>query len=447
MMQQKTKTRGSQFKRGDLGYEQAQREATWNAKMVDRYPDLIIQANNQQEVIEAIKLAKAQNLKVGVRSGGHSWSANHIRQGGLLLDVSRLDAVTIDKTTMTATVEVGRSGHQLANMLLKQGLFFPAGHCKGVCVGGYLLQGGFGWNSRVLGPACMSVMAIDYVNADGELVHASPEQNADMYWAARGAGAGFFGVVVKFYLRLYAKPKIIGAALISFPIERLEEVYRWADAVGKDVANSVELMLIMSGHTPLVKGKGITVFAPIFADSWREAYQALAFMKTMPKGASLKIPFVPLSLEMMYSMVMQHYPENARYAVDNLWTHASIDQLLPHLHKIANSLPSAPSHMLWMNWSPPKQRPDMAFSMEDKTYIALYGVWHKATQDHLFADWAVNHVRDMEHLATGCQLADENLGQRPARFVSDQHLQKLDQIRAKYDPDNRFHPWMGRVTP
>ena len=50
MMQQKTKTRGSQFKRGDLGYEQAQREATWNAKMVDRYPDLIIQANNQQEV-------------------------------------------------------------------------------------------------------------------------------------------------------------------------------------------------------------------------------------------------------------------------------------------------------------------------------------------------------------------------------------------------------------
>ncbi len=115
MMQQKTKTRGSHFKRGDLGYEQARREATWNAKMVDRYPNLISQANNQQEVIEAIKLAKAQNLKVGVRSGGHSWSANHIRQGGLLLDVSRLDAVTIDKTTMTATVEVGRSGHQFSD--------------------------------------------------------------------------------------------------------------------------------------------------------------------------------------------------------------------------------------------------------------------------------------------------------------------------------------------
>ena len=69
-------------------------------------------------------------------------------------------------------------------------------------VGGYLLQGGYGWNGRVHGPACMSVEAIDVVTADGTLVHADAEQNAELLWAARGAGPGFFGVVTRFHLRL-----------------------------------------------------------------------------------------------------------------------------------------------------------------------------------------------------------------------------------------------------
>lgn len=445
-MTQHHKTKGQTYRRGSAGYEQARRDASWNARLPERYPDIIVQANTVDDVITAIKLAKTEGMNVGVRSGGHSWSANHIRHGGMLLDVSRLEDVYIDKSTMTATTGPGRSGHELAALLAKKKLFFPAGHCKGVCVGGYLLQGGFGWNGRKLGLACMSVKAIEYVNADGELVYASPNENADMYWAARGSGAGFFGVIVRFHLQVYNRPKIMGAALVSFPINKLEEVYRWAHAVSQDVSNSVELMVIMSRDTPRVKGAGITVFAPIFADSWREAYQSLAFMKNMPKGSALKLPFFPASLDMMYNAVMQHYPDNSRYGVDNMWTHAPIDDLLPHLQHIADTLPPAPSHMLWMNWSPPKQRPDMAFSMEDQTYIALYGVWQNQRDDEVYGSWAVDRMREAEHLASGCQLADENLGQRPARFVSDAHLQKLDEIRTRFDPQQRFHPWMGRLS-
>jgi hypothetical protein len=86
----------------------------------------------------------------------------------------------------------------------------------------------------------------------------------------------------------------------------------------------------------------------------------------------------------------------------------------------------------------------MAYSMEDNTYIALYSVWKHAGDDARFVDWPVSNMRAMEHLATGCQLADENLGQRPARFVSDEHLARLDQVRSQYDAEGRFHPWMGR---
>jgi hypothetical protein len=97
-----------------------------------------------------------------------------------------------------------------------------------------------------------------------------------------------------------------------------------------------------------------------------------------------------------------------------------------------------------MNWVPPRDRPDMAFSMEDDFYLALYSVWRDARDDDRFAAWPEGRMREMEALATGCQLADENLGQRPSRFVADANLARLDAIRRARDPEGRFHPWMGR---
>jgi FAD/FMN-containing dehydrogenase len=293
----------------------------------------------------------------------------------------------------------------------------------------------------------MSVEAIDLVTADGDVIRASESENADLYWAARGAGPGFFGVVTRFHLRLYRRPKVIGFAAQSFPIARLEEVFRWAHRIGPEVSSAVELQLLMSRHTTGVRGPGIVVFAPVFADGWREATRAVSFLTGGPlrRKASMRLPLLPTGLAPMYRGVMQHYPDDHRYAVDNMWTGAPIDALLPGLHRIAETLPPAPSHVLWMNWAPPRDRPDMAFSMEDDTYVALYSVWKDARDDAAFASWPVDRMREMNHLATGCQLADENLGQRPARFVADANLARLDRIRAARDPEGRFHPWMGRV--
>ena len=103
--------------------------------------------------------------------------------------------------------------------------------------------------------------------------------------------------------------------------------------------------------------------------------------------------------------------------------------------------------MMWMNWgpgtTPPPARPDMAFSVEDDTYIALYAVWQDPADDDANIAWATERMREMEHLASGIQLADENLDRRPARFAGDQQLARLGELRAKYDPDVRFHAWMG----
>ena len=85
----------------------------------------------------------------------------------------------------------------------------------------------------------------------------------------------------------------------------------------------------------------------------------------------------------------------------------------------------------------------MAYSVEDDTYIALYGVWSEETEDEANVAWATERMREMEHLASGIQLADENLGRRPARFLSDERMARVQELRREHDPQGRFHPWMG----
>lgn len=423
----------------------------WNARVPERYPAVIVQARDVYDVVAAVKRARREGLRIGVRAGGHSWAGNHVRQGGLLLDVSRLREATIDAGAMRATVGPGCPGHQLAGQLRSRGLFFPAGHCRGVCVGGYLLQGGFGWNGRALGPACMSVVGLDLVTADGEIVHASETENPDLFFAARGAGPGFFAVVTRFHLKVYPRPAVSGMVLHSYPMECMEEVLRFAHAAIPHVPDSVELQFILSRNAVGVGGPGIELCAPVFAPGYRAALRDLDFLSSGPLGgaalrkrAAVRLPFLPLPLSLLYRMVMHHYPARHRYAVDNMWTHAPVDALLPGIRRIVETLPPPPSHVLWLNWAPRQRRPDMAFSMEDDIYLALYGAWKDPRDDARYERWATERMAEMAGLASGCQLADENLGQRLARFVSEENLRRLDEIRAKWDPQGTFYSWMGR---
>lgn len=87
----------------------------------------------------------------------------------------------------------------------------------------------------------------------------------------------------------------------------------------------------------------------------------------------------------------------------------------------------------------------MAYSVEDDIYLALYGSWKDPADEAKYGDWAQSNMAAMSHLASGIQLADENLGRRPARFASDKAMARLDKVRADYDPDGLFNAWMGRL--
>ncbi len=214
--------------------------------------------------------------------------------------------------------------------------------------------------------------------------------------------------------------------------------------IGPRVARTMELMVLI--HRDEQGELELAISGPVLADNDEEAREALALLESCPvlDRAKVSLPNVAMTLEDMFAGSAFIYPDEHRWVTDNMWTHAPVEDLLPGLRRIAETLPGAPSHMLWMNWGVSPQRPDMAYSIEDETYIACYAASPGPEGDAVNASWSTERMREMEPLASGIQLADENLGRRPARFVSDENLRRLDEVRAVYDPDGLFHPWMGR---
>ncbi len=437
---------GGVFNRAQDDFEKIIRSNLYNKMDTGRTPDMLTEPRTVEDIIRIVRYAKAVGKRVTVLSGGRSFSANSIRPDCIVISMKHFDQYKVNKATMSAEAGPAVGGSVLLKALFKMGLFFPAGHCTGVCIGGFLLQGGYGWNGRKTGIACQSILGMDIVTADGELIHASETENADLFWAARGSGPGFFGVVLKFYLKLYPLPPYRAIIAHDFAIKHLEDVYRWAYEVGPEIPKAVEFQMLMSKNMLNVMGPGVEAFAPIFADNEDEFEAAKAFMHNSPirKKATIATPAFNPGIDVFYRATMTHYPANYHYGVDNMWTHASMDELLPFIKKIAETLPPPPSHFLWLNWYPDPLSVDMAYSKEDNIYLALYSCWKNARDTEMYNFWAANMVGEMQHLSSGIQLADEGLHKRTDQFMSPENLKRVQEIRAKRDPQGVFFEWHSK---
>src|SRR5437868_5899319 len=275
--------------RGDPGYESTRRRMVWNARVPDRFPAAIVTVNSDQDVVEAVKLARARGLQISVRSGGHNWVGSSLRDGGLTVDLSRLTNVTVDPAARVAAAQPAIRNTELMAALGAQGLAFPSGHCPTVAIGGYLLAGGEGWNQGSWGPACQSVLAIDLVNADGELITADAQHYPDLYWMARGVGAGFPGIITRYHLRVYPAPKVLGLSIYVYPLDQLETIVPWLKSTVGSLAPSVEMMSLMSQPPPSVRGqladpsaRYFNLWPVAFGDSQEENAAALAPFERAP---------------------------------------------------------------------------------------------------------------------------------------------------------------------
>jgi len=212
--------RGQLLLAADEGYDKAR--LVMNPSF-DKRPALIAQPSGVADIQAVVAFARANNLLVAVKCGGHSASGQSTCDRGLQIDLSKFRGVRVDPGSRRAWVEGGTLLGEVDHECMAHGLVAPLGTVSHTGVGGLTTGGGFGRLTRRFGMSIDNLESVDVVSADGKLHHASAKENPDLFWGVRGGG-GNFGIVTSFEFRLHPMQREVIAGSISFPIAKAKDV-------------------------------------------------------------------------------------------------------------------------------------------------------------------------------------------------------------------------------
>ena len=193
--------------------------------MFDRRPAVIARATCDADVVAAIGLARSTGLPLAVKAGGHSVAGFSTIEGGILLDLGPMKGIAVDAEARRVRVEPGVNWGELDGATQQHGLATTGGRMTPTGVAGFVLGSGSGWLERLHGLACDNLISARVVTADGRVLTASADENADLFWGLRGGG-GNFGVVTEFELELHPIGPIIYGGMMMYPRDRAQEVCR-----------------------------------------------------------------------------------------------------------------------------------------------------------------------------------------------------------------------------
>ncbi|MEU9975715.1 FAD-binding oxidoreductase [Streptomyces sp. NPDC051014] len=204
---------GAVFAPGDVGYDDAR--AVFNS-MIDRRPAVIAQCADDADVVRAVRFGRELDLAIAVRGGGHSVAGSASGDAALVVDLRRMHGVTVDPAAQAVRVQGGATMSDLDRTTEPYALATTGGRASTTGVGGFVLGGGTGWLDRAFGLAVDNLLGVELVTADGERVHASADENPELFWALHGGG-GNFGVATALTLALHELPAFSVAVLLYPP--------------------------------------------------------------------------------------------------------------------------------------------------------------------------------------------------------------------------------------
>ncbi|GLK18178.1 FAD-binding oxidoreductase [Herbiconiux flava] len=442
---------------GDERFEGAVVEGVFNAMVAGGRPVAVVRPRNEAEVVQAVRDAAAVGQRVAVRSGGHSWVAASVREGGVLIDLGELDGIAVDAEAMVATIGPGVRGKALSAALEAKGLAFPVGHCGDPGVGGFLLGGGLGVNWGAWLPSCFSIRSLRVVTADGELRTASVDENQDLFWLARGVGPGFPGVVTSFEVQLRPAPAEVRVSTWTYPLDELAAVTRWVTEASAGLEPNVEVAVVTQGvgrpggtaEHPLVVGVAATAVIEAHGDGDGDGVtDALA---PLGDGAPGLVPLGrfegPARLSELHVPVDATYPEGARYLADTFWTHLPLDEAMAPLEALMACAPSGKSYVLTgmpANGRGAELLPvgEAAYGLHDTTVLIVYVIWDDPADDAANRAWLDEVAAALLPTCTGHVLSEADIREHPeriARSFRDEDWPRIRDLIARFDPDTLFH--------
>lgn len=423
----------------DAGYEEARKV---HNGLVDKRPALIARCRGVADVVDAVNLARKLGLEVAVRGGGHNVAGRATVDGGVMIDLSPMKGISVDTTARTARVQGGATWAELNRETQLHGLAVTGGVVSSTGVAGLTLGGGLGWLMAKHGLALDNLRAVELVTAEGRVLRASSDEEADLFWAVRGGG-GNFGVVTSFEFQLHPVGPTITGGLVAHPFERAREVLRYY----RDFTKSLPDELTVFGgliHAP--DGSGEKLAAMVAGHCGPLAAGEAAVRPLKRFGPPAMDAIGPMPYSQLNGMLDAAYPKGAlNYWKSSFLTQLS-DEAIDTMIECFARCPTPMGQMLLEHFHGAATRVkvgDTAFPHRADGYnlLVLCEWMDPAITDRCIA-WARETYAAMKpFMAPGRYvnyLADDEAGD-PIAAAYGPNYRRLQDLKKRYDPNNFFH--------
>ena len=427
----------------DPSYDEAR--AVYNG-MIDRRPAVIAQCATAQDVAHALELAERESYAVAVRAGGHSVAGMSVNDGGLVIDVRPMKAISVDPDARSVKVGAGVTWGEFDAATQEHGLATTGGRVSTTGVAGFTLGGGSGWAERKYGLACDNLISVDLVTADGRAVTASRTEHPELFWALHGGG-GNFGVATAFEFQLHPLGPTVLAGILGWPAAAARDVAQTYRDLAYDAPDELGSGLVFITGPPEefvpehLRGRPIVGMAVLWtAADPGEGQDAIKPFLDLRPDANLVAPMPYASFQQLIDD-----PPGLR----NYWTADFCDDFpddaIDVFVKYGSERASPLTQQILFPWGGAVAQGDngsTALTNRSARWITHpFAVWEDPADDDANKQWARNFRRDISRYTNGGTylnfIGDEGQDRVRAAYGAENYA-RLAMVKAAYDPANVF---------
>jgi hypothetical protein len=439
--------RGRLISPDDTDYDMAR--AVWNGA-IDRRPRGIARCIGTSDVITAVRFARAHDLEIAIRGGGHNVAGTAVCDDGIVIDLSAMRAVRVDPENRIAWVQGGALWGDVDHETQAHGLATTGGIVSHTGVAGLTLGGGLGWLMRKHGLTVDNLIAVDIVTADGERLRASEEEHPDLFWALRGGG-GNFGVATSFELRLHSVGPTVLAGPIFWDARDAGEVLRFYRDFVRDAPDELGTVVRFGTAPPLpvipedLHWRPVMMVGCCYTGPFEDGEQRLAPLR------SCRNPLLDLVGPAPYVGFQSALDSTVVHGWNYYWKSTHLPELSDDLidviveHAFSCSSPRSYAAMFHLKGA-------VARVAEGKTAFGSRQASHSITLDSVwrpgedFGDrdtaWTRGFFAALSGFREGVYVnflgGDEQPG-RVREAYGNAVYDRLVEVKTTYDPDNVFH--------
>jgi FAD/FMN-containing dehydrogenase len=425
--------RGQLLVAGDPEHDEARR--VWNGT-VDRRPALIVRCADVDDVRQAVAFAVGHDLPIAVRGGGHSVAGFSTCDDGILIDLGAMRSVMVDPGARVAWAQPGATGAEFDRATQKHGLATTLGVVSTTGIAGLTLGGGIGWLMRKHGLACDNLLSVELVTADGRLVTASADENADLLWALKGGG-GNFGIVTSFEYQLHPVGPVVYGGSVAFAPEHRRAVLESYRELARRAPDELTAYAAM---TSAPDGSPVAAIAACYAGDPAEGARLLDPAKAAV-GEPLLDGMGPLTYIEQQSRVDAGYPPGEYHYWRSCFLDGLTDAVIDILVERASNIQAPPVlELLVEHLGGAVAGGDGAFAHRGASFDVLIAAnWTDPADHDRCVAWARDTALALEpHSRGGYANYEPDADGAYVPGAYGDRLARLGAVKAKYDPTNVF---------